>query len=334
MTKRILFFLLSNFLFTVVQAQNNTARLLKNHWHVFPTTLLTPPNAAVLGQNIHQHGYKTSLPTSLLKTLVQNNVVEEVLTAQNSHRLDWVQNTDWIFEQHFDMTEKEIESSKIDLILRGVDTYAGVFLNDYFVVKTNDVEKVWTTDVTSIVKKKDNVLRIYFSAVLNQDVFTKRKQSDAPAESCSFGLKSVELLFDGSQGIDNQITKPVAHVQPAKKTIEKDVKWHYAIDKDTFKLIVVNERMEKAKGDFLIDVYDSEGRLLFNDARMMYAASQSTVNFYQYDLKTMLQGADLSKVKVVTTWKKWTDRLEHITRTFEFSSKDKEYLATKSEVKK
>ena len=88
------------------------------------------------------------------------------------------------------------------------------------------------------------------------------------------------------------------------KTAKEDVYLSMKIEQDTFKLSVKNNRLTKvAMGDFIVDVYDRKGRLLFNDARLLRIDANSQLTFYRYDLATMLQGERPSDVVIITTWK-------------------------------
>lgn len=301
-------FLLSFSSIILLQAQRHNSISLNDNWRFAATTLLTPPNSAVLGQNINQNGYKTELPNSALFALWQNGAIEAAISDENADRLTWLETKDWIFERPFDVDEKALEAEKIELILRGVDTYAGVFLNDFLVFKTDDVSKIWSADIKPLLKSKGNILRIYFVSTVNNNQMSQRHkniESKATPLIVSCGLQSAEL---------HVFNTPLKEEKTPQNV--ENIVWVHKIENDTFKLEVRNERSTKATGYFFIDVYDLKGNSIFNDMRMMSASAKSVVEFYRYDLQKFLQGEKPSNVVVVTTWKDGSNKPLEMKKTF------------------
>jgi hypothetical protein len=142
---------------------------LNKDWTIMPTTLLSALKPSDLGQNIKQNNYTTQLPTTVVGTLEQNKVLEKPHLPENARGLAWLEKTDWTFECRFDVDDKVLDAEKTELILRGVDIYASVFLNDVLVYKTDNVFQTWSADVINLLQAKNNRLRISFISLYNKN---------------------------------------------------------------------------------------------------------------------------------------------------------------------
>ena len=168
-----------------------------------PVTLLPALKPSDLGQNIKQKTYTAQLPTTVVSTLEQNKVLENPYLPENARGLAWLEKTDWTFECRFDVDEKVLDAEKTELILRGVDTYASVFLNDVLVYKTDNVFQIWSADVINLLQAKNNRLRISFISLYN-----KNKEFGEAFE------------FDDGQTSENKLSKLDAF---SEETLEKRI---------------------------------------------------------------------------------------------------------------
>lgn len=57
-----------------------------------------------------------------------------------------------------------------DLCFDGLDTYADVYLNDSLVIKADNMFRRWRTNVSSILRKGDNRLRVYLHSPIKVNI--------------------------------------------------------------------------------------------------------------------------------------------------------------------
>jgi beta-mannosidase len=152
---------------------------LKTGWHIRPTTPPKPPRKEDLGQNINPNGYDLQLPNSAMNVLVENKAVPDPFFKDNEAKLQWLERTDWIWENRFDVSKEVLKLEKNELILRGIDTYADIYLNDSLILKTDNAFLEWRVEVKKYLKTKENVLKILFS---NPIGIEKKKNDDAPVD--------------------------------------------------------------------------------------------------------------------------------------------------------
>ena len=150
----------------VNHAQNVSTQNLNSDWHFKPNRPIVPSRKEDLGQNIKPEGYKTQLPNTALNALLENKAVENPFFRDNETKLQWLEKEDWTFEKTFDVEPKTLKAAKLMLVLRGVDTYADVFLNGILLAKTNNAFRTWELDAKAALKEKNNALKIVFTAPL------------------------------------------------------------------------------------------------------------------------------------------------------------------------
>jgi beta-mannosidase len=167
---------------TVFDSQSNAQTqsvFLKNGWHIRPTTPPKPPRKEDLGQNINPNGYDTQLPNSVVNMLFEQKAIPDPFYKDNEAKLQWLEKTDWVWETRFDVSDDVLKLEKNELILRGVDTYADIYLNDSLILKTDNAFREWRVEVKKSLKSKGNVLKIVFLNTLSID---KKKNDTAPVD--------------------------------------------------------------------------------------------------------------------------------------------------------
>ena len=336
----------------LLKAQPNDTISLNSAWQLIATSTLTPPETTDLGLKIPKVNFNTQLPNSIFNVLLQNQALEEAISPENAPRLQWLKDKNWLFQHFFDVDEVDLEAAKINLILKGVDTYSTVYVNGNVVFNTDDATKIWSADVKKYLKQKANLVSIYFVAKPNDAKASQKpmEKSTNPAPLMqSSGVQSVDLIFayDSNKQGKRAILQPIvvsakSIKQPETKTTEpavqtyiktnekpenaaQDVSWSYRIDDDMFKLTFVNDRSKKAVGYFFLDAYDAKGNQLYADMRFMSADASSTVEFYQRNLKTFLQGQvqALEDIEIVLRWRDEANKPQEIRKAFHLTSSKK-----------
>jgi beta-mannosidase len=162
-------------------AQNITRTALNEAWR-FQSAVELQANQDDLGQNIRSDWYPTRLPNTVLNALLEQKLIEDPFFGKNEARLQWLEKKDWIFEKNFDVSPQTLSASHINLILRGVDTYADVYLNDALVLKTDNLFRTWQVDIKNYLRPKNNILRLYFTSPLTKErVAVDNSFTDFPA---------------------------------------------------------------------------------------------------------------------------------------------------------
>ena len=328
----------------ISKAQLNQTISLNSDWQLLSTTTLTPPEITDLGRNMSSDDiFNTQLPNNIFKILWENSAIEEEVSKRNASRLQWLKEKDWLFQRVFDMDAANLNAAKINLILKGVDTYAAVFINGNLVFNTDDSSKTWSADIKRYMTPKANLLSVNFAA---KPIDAKASQKPVEKNTNpnqymqSSGIQSVDLTY--IYGSDKEeIPTPSKPITVTAKSIKQpetipaapptqanikmneklkntvsDVTWEYNIDNDMFKLTVINDRSNKALGYFFLDVYDAKGNQIFVDMRFMSVEAGSAFEFYQHNLNTFLQGHALDDIEIVLRWRDEANKPQEIKKAF------------------
>lgn len=102
------------------------------------------------------------IPTTVFEALIENNIINDPFYGLNEHEVSWVYESDWIYETRFDINHDLLDNEKIIIRFRGLDTLTDIYLNNEKLGSTNNMFRYYDFEVKSIMKKKDNVLKIHF----------------------------------------------------------------------------------------------------------------------------------------------------------------------------
>ncbi len=173
-------------------AQQNDAHFSLNEgWHFQPSVALLSKDANDLGQSISSEGYITKLPNTVINALLENGVIEDPFYRTNEARLQWLEKKDWIFEKTFDASTEMLMAKHAELILRGLDTYAEVYLNDALLFNADNMFRTWKTDIRTYLKPKGNTLKIYFtSPITKEKAASDNSYADFPDGTRMFSRKA------------------------------------------------------------------------------------------------------------------------------------------------
>ncbi len=165
-------------LFTMpVMGQKYVVLPLNEGWNVKPSSIMIPSNADEMGGNIDPDGYTCNLPNSALNVLYEKKVIEDPFFGVNEKKLHWLDTKEWSFEKHFDAPTGALSARHVLITLKGLDTYADVYLNDLLIAKGNNMFRTWSAEVATLLRTTDNVLRISFASPISKEYFLKNESA-------------------------------------------------------------------------------------------------------------------------------------------------------------
>lgn len=75
-----------------------------------------------------------------------------------------------IEDPFFRLTPEMMERQNIELVFKGLDTYADVYLNEKKILEANNMFREWKTSIKPDLKPGENVLKIYFHSPIKVDI--------------------------------------------------------------------------------------------------------------------------------------------------------------------
>ena len=162
---------------TSLHAQLNSEQLLNTDWQ------------------FRKAGDKEWLPATVPGTvhtdLLANKKIPDPFWSSNEKNLQWIENEDWEYQTYFSVDDKIFNSSHIDLVFEGLDTYSKVYLNDSVILSADNMFRTWKADVKKYLRNKNNHLLIHFeSAVRKGKELARRLLYTLPGDEKIFARKA------------------------------------------------------------------------------------------------------------------------------------------------
>lgn len=108
------------------------------------------------------------VPVSIHTALLAAGQIEDPFYGTNEEKLQWIEREDWEFRCTFDAPATVLERKHVEMVFRGIDTYALIFLNDSLILETENMFRTWTADVKHLLKPTGNELHIYFESPIKK----------------------------------------------------------------------------------------------------------------------------------------------------------------------
>ena len=127
--------------------------------------------------------YHAVIPGCVHTDLLNNKLIPDPYFGTNEHALQWIGKEDWIYKTSFDVPPALMKKKNIELVFKGLDTYADVYLNDSLILSADNMFREWRIQCKGLLKEKDNYLKIYFNSVFKVNM---PKWENAPFRLMAF----------------------------------------------------------------------------------------------------------------------------------------------------
>lgn len=114
--------------------------------------------------------YPATVPGVVHTDLMDNKIIEDPFFRLNERDMQWIDKEDWIYETTFRLTPEMMERQNIDLVFKGLDTYADVYLNEKKILETNNMFREWRINIKPNLEPGENILKIYFHSPIKVDI--------------------------------------------------------------------------------------------------------------------------------------------------------------------
>ncbi len=126
-------------------------------------------------KNVTDSNWETAqVPGEIHSHLYRNGIIEDPFVMNNELDIQWVSDEDWEYRTNFVIDEKTLSKKHLELIFKGLDTYAKVVLNDVEILKANNAFREYKVDIKPYLIEK-NELRIVFESASKTEQIKKDK---------------------------------------------------------------------------------------------------------------------------------------------------------------
>jgi beta-mannosidase len=109
------------------------------------------------------------VPGCIHTDLMRNNLIPDPYYRDNEKDLQWISDIGWEYMKTFTVSDTLFRSPHIELVCKGLDTYANVYLNDSLIIVADNMFRDWYADIQPLLKIGVNHLRIQFPAVTSEN---------------------------------------------------------------------------------------------------------------------------------------------------------------------
>ncbi len=140
--------------------------------------------------------YSATVPSSIHTELLKHKLIPDPYYRDNEKLVQWVEDKDWEYKTSFDIAPDVFSNTNLDLLFKGLDTYADVYLNDSLILKADNMYRSWNVNCKKLLKPTNNILRILFHSAVNEGL---RKASLYSYRLPNHNEKTIESRKSGSQ---------------------------------------------------------------------------------------------------------------------------------------
>ena len=137
---------------------------LTDGWRIQAAAQTQANSAAVSSKHFDDKGwYSTTVPSTVLGTLVNNGVYRDIFFGTNLAKIPRLQFSNaWWFRDEFNISKSEA-ADNADLIFEGINYRANIWLNNKLIATTNKIFgafRIFKLDVSGKFKRGKNVLAV------------------------------------------------------------------------------------------------------------------------------------------------------------------------------
>ncbi len=125
---------------------------------------------------------KAKVPGTIHTDLLRNKIIDDPFYSDNELKLQWISDLNWVYENHFDLPDGFDTRNPVYLVFEGLDTVTDIFLNNHLIGSTKNMFRGYRFDISSVVKKKKNILAINFTSPVGYAKDEEEKHGKLPVE--------------------------------------------------------------------------------------------------------------------------------------------------------
>lgn len=126
------------------------------------------------GWQFRQHDseilHEAQVPGNVHLDLMRAHVIDDPFYRLNERSVQWVDKVNWMYETYVTPTNDELSSENQDIVFKGLDTYADIYLNGQRLVCADNMHREWRCNVKGILKEGKNKLEVYFNSPIRRNI--------------------------------------------------------------------------------------------------------------------------------------------------------------------
>lgn len=111
---------------------------------------------------------KAYVPSNVHNDLYQNHQIENPFYGENESKLQWVDKEIWIYRTEFEIGKNQLDSRKIQLVFKGLDTYSKIYINGKQIAITDNMFREYKFSIKPLLHPGKNEIRVEFLPALEE----------------------------------------------------------------------------------------------------------------------------------------------------------------------
>ena len=121
-------------------------------------------------QGRSENWFPATVPGTVHTDLMANELIEDPFFRLNERSVQWVDKEDWMYETTFNASAEEVNAENQEIVFKGLDTYADVYLNHERILVADNMHRTWKCDVKGKLREGENLLEVYFNSPIKVDL--------------------------------------------------------------------------------------------------------------------------------------------------------------------
>lgn len=109
------------------------------------------------------------VPGEVHLDLLRNKIISDPFFRDNEKYQQWIGEIGWEYEKKFFISDTLFSRRNIELVCKGLDTYANVFLNDSLIIVADNMFRTWYASIKPVLRIGLNTLRIQFPSIIEEN---------------------------------------------------------------------------------------------------------------------------------------------------------------------
>ncbi|MEI6456269.1 MAG: glycoside hydrolase family 2 protein [bacterium] len=113
--------------------------------------------------------FDARVPGCVHLDLMRIGLIEDPFMGANESTVQWIGDKGWEYRREFILGPNDAAWRHIELVCKGLDTYANVYINDSLVMVADNMFRDWYSDIRRYLRPGKNVIRIHFPSVTGEN---------------------------------------------------------------------------------------------------------------------------------------------------------------------
>lgn len=112
--------------------------------------------------------YSAEVPGVVQTDLLRHGLIPDFYKGSNIDSVQWIENEDWIYKRTIIANDSLLKNGHVELVFKGLDTFAEVYLNDSLLGKADNMFRTWDWPIKEKLKRGANELKIIFRSPIKE----------------------------------------------------------------------------------------------------------------------------------------------------------------------